>query len=195
MLMIMETQNPYGFILDTDHNRKQKLFNKNGSPKTKILFFGIIILLLLGAYLIISNVFLSKGDAALALINVRAQQEEIIRTATIATEDATSGITKNFALTVLTSVGSDNQSVREILSKANIKVKPIQLAAREDEDLESNLESAKKSGKFDETVTAKLKEQLTVYGTDLSDAYNLVSTDANKLILKSAYDSVTTILK
>lgn len=194
-MSMQNSSNPYDFIMEVDHNKKHKRFSTGSSPKSKLLFYLAIVLGLLLTYVVVSRVFLSNGDTAKALKNVRAQQIEILRIAEFGASESKSSSVKSLSQTVISSVSSQTNEISEIMTNAKIKVTAKELALREDDKFEEQKDSAIKTGKFDDFIAQEIRQTLQVYLNDLSTAYDQVKTDISKTALKNAFDSTSSILK
>jgi len=199
MLMVMDPQqqshNPYGFIMDADHKPKKSLIPTGGSPKNKIIFAFVGIVFLLVLYMIVSKIFFSNGDVDLALIRVRAQQVEIARVASLGVTNGTSSTTRNYSQTVLSSVSSEGTATGKLMTRAGIKVKPATLAGRKDPSTDVKLKTAIDNNNYDDVLLKTLKAELETYKNDLSQAYNKVSANNAKVLLKGANSNTLVLLQ
>jgi len=190
-----QSQNPYGFIMDTDHKQKSPLFSMGSSPKSKIIFAVLAVIFLLVLYTIVSRVFLNKTDKYDVLISVRAQQQEVIRIATLGLTDAKDDTTINYTQTILSSVSSDQAQVAAIMQKAGMKINKETLAARKNPKTDAALAEAEKNNTYDDTLTAVLQAQMKIYQKDLSSAYDVLSSNQAKVTVQVAHKSAALVLQ
>jgi hypothetical protein len=182
-----------------DFMLKQNAKPKRGLPLPALPKPAKIILAVVGGIfvlVIISSLLSShKSGGTQPIVNVMARGQEILRVTqltqqTLPLQDPS---TQALAATVYASVSSDEAQLKSYLSKSHIKVSTAALAADTDKTTDSSLQSASQNNGLDSAYVGYLKTALAKYQTDLQTAYKVAGPNG-KTILKSAFDSTTTLL-
>jgi len=190
-------QNPYGFIMDTEHQKKRgSLTGGNNSFRSRVLLLLGGATLLIIAVIVVSSLLSGKGSGnAQLLTDISGQQTEIIRVSGLGLKSATDPSTLALAETTLLSVQSQRSQLNGYLSKNNVKVTPELAAAYLNKETDKALASAMSSNKFDETFTKVIKDSLTTYLTSIEGSYLKASNEESKKILSDSFDSTKLLLK
>lgn len=188
--------NPYKFILDTNHQPKKGL-GKGVSSGLKTKIFAILgIGIALVVIIIVANaLFFKKEDNATKLSALAAEQTEIIRVADLGLKTSTDGDTRNFGQTARLTVQSHYNSLSSYLKTKNVSLTPLILKSKLDSKTDAALTTAAAANKFDEVFKDKLKTSLTTYAGNIKESYKTASNETSKKLLSDMYDSVETLLK
>jgi len=179
--------NPYEFIV-AGKQTKRSSFLGGGSFFGKIaLILGSAIVLIV-VIVLISSALSPKGINP-KLTDIAEQQQEIVRVAEAASQQAVGQDTKNFVTNVTFSVSSGQQQILGYLEKHGTKVSAKTLALKQDSQTDTLLTNAATAGNFDSAATQKLASSLQTYISSLKDAYNQTSSADLKQILQSDYAS------
>ncbi len=191
-----QQHDPYGFIMDTQHQPQKKPLGSQNSLKTRIFVAaGAAFALLIIFVLVNALVFNKKDPSAVLLINIAAEQQEISRLSEIGIKGATDPTTKNYVETIKLSIMTQQQDLSAYLAKNNVKTLPIELAAKKDTRVDDLLTAATKSNRFNETFDEQIRKNLAEYKTDVEKGYNNASNPTSKALLKKAFNSTAELLK
>ncbi len=189
--------NPYEFILNPTSPQKPKSpFSLNsGSPKGKImLVLGIGLTLLITVFLGITVLGGSNDSAGDLLLDVLQQQTEIARVAEQGTIKARQSKTQALASNVKLSIVSAQQQILPLAKKRGIKTDAKQLGLKKNATTDKKLQAAAENGQFDSVFTQSMSEQLSAYKNSLNSAYTKVTSQKDKVIIKSSYDGAALLL-
>lgn len=204
MLMLMQPSqptmpqgppsNPYDFITNPGQPAKKPVFG-GGSPKSRIILIGGGIILLLIIISVVGSLLSSAGQGdAKSLKNLVAQQEELARVATLGADKAQDASTRSLAYTVKLSVASQQQKLIAHLSKNNVKISKEELAAKKKQSVDTELDAATSSNRFDEAFSQVLSSELANYSRAVESLYQTTGSQTTKDILSEAYTSSSTLL-
>jgi len=183
--------------MDTEHQKKKPSLAGGGNTfRSKILLLlgGATVLIII--VILFSSLFLNKGTSNVQLlVDLRAQQLEIIRVSALGLKSATDPDTLAFAETTSLSVNSQQSKLSTYMTSKGVKVTPLQLNAKLDKDTDAALISAQSSNRFNEELIKILKQNLTAYLTSLKEGYKNASNETSKQILSDSYNSTELLLK
>lgn len=190
------SNNPYGFILDTEHQPKKPLLQNRNSLRSRLLIVvgggvGLVILLVI----ILSLANGGKTDNGKLLGDLVAEQAEIVR---VADQGANKGIdpsVRAFAEIAKLSVASQQARLTSYLEAHGVKLTPAQIDAKKSESTDTALNQAISNNRFDDVFTETLKSSLQTYSADLKNNYNVASNADSKKILSDSFTSTTSLLK
>lgn len=187
--------NPYEFIVNPNTARKSGgLFGGDKFlQKIAILVGGAILLMVIAGTLI--SAFGPKQNSSATLSAVAAQQQEIIRVATLGAGQASSAAAKNLATNVEVSVASNQTKVIAYLASKGTKLGTKQLALDQNAKTDATLANATATSTYDTAIEQILTNQLTSYSQTLRTAYGQSKNVAAKKILSDSYSSAATLLK
>jgi hypothetical protein len=189
-------QDPYHFIMNTEHQPKKSFGPNPGSFKGRLLFVaGGGLLLIIALIMAFSLLFGSRENNSQLLTSLTAEQQEIIRVSDLGVLGATDPATKAFAETTKLSVMTQQQSLTSYLASKKVKVTTVILASKKDATTDTALTSATANNRFDDVFTEMLKARLASYATALKRSYDSSSNQASKKILADSYNSTTQLLK
>lgn len=193
-----ENQNPYDFILNSgDQPKKTGLGNILSSPsgkKQRLIFIiaGVAILLII-ALIVFAMVFSGGGGNREQLLGLAQKHAEIIRVADIGVDKAKSSEARNLAMTTKLSLQSSQSSLMEVVQKTG-KVSNKELAAGQNKETDTALESAERNNRFDEAFVEILAKELTDYRGDLQTAFSNSSSASNKKVYSTIFGQTGAIL-
>lgn len=187
---------PYAFITQAPPKQKKPLIPQPDSPKRKILlaaglagilvFFGIVFIL----------IFSSGGANTEPLTSLAQTQNEIIRVSNLAGNEVKSASTADFTQNTYTSMVSAQNQTLEYIATLQGKAPPAkQLVLKQSSKTDEAFKKASQAGQFDEVVDTTLYTQLKAYQSEVSQVYEASGNAKTKALMKSLYDSVTTLLK
>lgn len=185
-------QNPYDFILNSNHQPQKQSFGSSKGPNKLLAIVGLLSVVVILVVVIVSLVFSKSGGSA-GISSVYAQQTEIIRILELGIQDTADTELKQQLSTLLLSVQSDARAISSVLGEEGTKQAKAEIALRKDAEIESALESARSAGTFDDVFLAAIKKQLVIYQKDLNTAFKQSSSDT-KNIIATAAQSVETVL-
>lgn len=191
------TPNPYDFILNPNSPQKPKspFTLSGGSPKGKImLVLGAGLTLLIAVFLGMSVLGGSNDSAGDVLLEVLQQQTEIARVAEQGTIKARQSNTQALASNVKLSIVSSQQQILPLAKKRGAKTDVKQLGLKKNATTDKKLSAAEENGQFDAVFTQSMSEQLTAYKNSLNSAYTKVSSQKDKIVIKSSYDGAALLL-
>ena len=188
--------NPYKFILDTEHQPKKSMSVTGKSAfKTKIfavLGLGILLIIVIVA---VNALFFNKENNATKLSSLAAEQTEIIRVADLGLKTATDGDVKGFAETARLSVQSHLNLLKAYLTKNSVELTPLILKSKLNSKTDAALTSAAAANRYDEVFKETLKTELKSYAVSIQASYKTASNETSKKLLSDMYDSIETLLK
>jgi hypothetical protein len=188
--------NPYEFIVSPNSSGKKgfgaSLAGGSFILRIGLLAGGFIVILIVAAVAI--TAFTPKGSLP-SFISVAQRQQEIIRIATNATQQAQSQDAQNFVANVQASVTSDQQAVITYLSAKGTKLGATQLALDKSTQVDAQLANAATANNFDSAIAQTMTSELQNYQSSLKTTYGQTSSAQAKLMLQKEYNSATLLLK
>src|SRR5579885_2120742 len=162
----------YDFIFNPPQAPKKRFGLPSGNStgqRIAIVSIGAFILLIL--FIILSSVLTSGSKTSTqTFINIAEEQAEIIRVATIGTQQSRGSDSKNLAMTVLLSMETTQQQTLALLTKNHHKLGTKQLAVKRNPQTDQALTSANLNNNFDEAFTQQMQTSLSTYRTDVKAA-------------------------
>ena len=187
---------PYGFIMDTQHQPKRKLQVNSNSLKTRLLMVvGIGMFVVIAAIVVMSILTGQKEKSAVLLTSLAAEQQEIARIADLGLKDAKDPSVKAYAGITKLSIITQQTKLITYLGSKNVKIIPATLISKQDKSTDSEFTAAKANNQFDEVLTATLKKSLTAYASSLKTSYQSASNPTSKKLLTDSYTSTDYLLK
>ena len=180
------------FIMNPGKPPRKKLFAGNNFAMTLALIVGgAFIFMIIVAMLL--NAFAPKKVSKADLISLAQTQQEIVRVATRANQDAVQQVTKNLAVTVQYTLTSQQQTVVNYLAKNGTKVSPKQLALKQNATTDQQLTSATSTSTFDLVFSQIMQNELQAYANSLK-ALNAKAASTTEQNFTSAYYQQTQLL-
>jgi len=184
---------PYEFIMTTPHKPKRSL--GGGSMKQRIIIaVGGFSLLLIVVLVFLSLIGGGGSGNTDSLIKLAEQQNEIVRIAGLAKDKASSGSTKNLAITAQLSIQSAQINTLALLKKDGQKVSNKQLTLLQDSTTDQQLTAAVTAGNFDTTFAQVLQDKLISYQIDVQNTYKNATSLSEKQLLQANFVSVAYLL-
>lgn len=178
----------YDFILNPPSTKKKHLLPTSNSPKQRILiavaFGGVMLIVLI---LVIGMLFGSKNNSA-TLIDLAAQQSEIIRVSDIGANKAKTPAAKNLAITTKLSLQTTQNQTLDHLKKLKNTVGTKELAQKKNTKTDQQLDAAAVNNKFDEIFIQIIRSSLSDYRTAVKKLYDTTSSKTEKQFLASSYN-------
>lgn len=184
MAMEMQPQNnPYDFIVNTNHKPKRPLLPGGNSKQARIfvVFGGVLVLIIVGA-IVMSLITAASSTGHKTLVEAAQQQTEIIRVSKIGVAKARDPVTLNLAVTTNLSLQSDQAALLK-----QVKVTPKELALGRSTKTDIALTTAEQSNQFDQVFTKTIQSQLATYRSTLKKAYDSSSSKKLKATLADEY--------
>jgi len=186
----------YDFIFNPPQAPKKRFGLPSGNStgqRIAIVSIGAFILLIL--FIILSSVLTSGSKTSTqTFINIAEEQAEIIRVATIGTQQSRGSDSKNLAMTVLLSMETTQQQTLALLTKNHHKLGTKQLAVKRNPQTDQALTSANLNNNFDEAFTQQMQTSLSTYRTDVKAAYDASKSNSEKQILSNSYTGISVLL-
>lgn len=161
-----------------------------GKPAKIFAAAGILFVLVI----IIAVIFGGKSGGGNQVVDLMAQNQEIIRVSLAQDPQLKDTNVKGLSATTQTVLASQQSELANYLARAKVKYKPKDLAKRTNINTDAQLQSAAQNNNLDSSYTAYLKTSLTTYQNSVSKVYKISKSTLLKDTLQSAYDSVTTLL-
>lgn len=177
--------NPYEFIINPATPKRPGFFSGPSFGKRIALVGGMLVILMI----IISMVMSALGpkDVTTQFIKLDQQQEEIIRVASNAVEQAGNQDVKNFLTNTEASITSNQLQVNQYLVDHHHKVSPKLLALGKNADTDTLLANAAAANNYNQVALQIITTDLQSYATLLQSTYQQAPGSASKAILQKSY--------
>lgn len=186
--MNSEQQNPYQFIVDTDHSKRKPRMPVGNSKQSRIFIVAGGALALIVAAFVVMGLINSASNAGKAdLVKVAQKQAELVRISELGMERSKGSSAKNLATTVNLSLQSDQTILVAALKTAGIKVSSKELALGKDQKTDTALTAAEQANKFDDVFIQTIQAELVEYQQSLKTAYDKASGNKLKQTLSDQY--------
>jgi hypothetical protein len=187
---------PYHFIMNAPKAPRRKVL-KTGSLRSRLLLIVGIAAVVIAAIMLVSSLLSrSSKQVTTDLINIVAEQQEIIRVANVGALGATGDlVTQSWAVTTESTIGSEQQALIKYLKQKEIVILPTELVGKLNKKTDTDLAAAKVNGTFVVVFKASLRASLTTYATDLKKSYKGVSSPEIKQLLSDSYKNTVSLLK
>lgn len=196
----------YDFINAEQINKKKGLFGKQtptaGNMNSsegfrKRLIIGVAGFVVVGIVIaIVAALILGSGGSGNTqdMINVAADQTEIIRVADLGVKSARGNQAQNFATTTSMTIQTDRKDVLAAVKNHRTKVNDKLLATSKNAKTDAALQVASQNNRFDEDFTTILTTMLTNYQKKVKAAYDATSNVADQKVLSSSYTHAAILL-
>jgi hypothetical protein len=184
----------YDFFMNPQQAGKPRLAGPS-SPISRILVVvgGLVLLIII--FVIISSL-LSGGPTPASLQTIVVEdQAEIMHLSKAGSNTASSAVAKNFAITSLFTITTDQQNLVTYLAQNKVKITPAQLALKVSAKTDADLATALSAGVYDQTYTQAMTTVFTSYAQDINTAYKKTTGTNGRKILASQYKSAIVLLK
>ncbi len=189
---------PYDFIMNDPRLKKgpnSKPKPADNGTKQRLLYAlgGALVMVIL--FVLFFGLISSSGkDSTKVLVDIAAQETEIIRLADSGAAKAHTIHAKNLAAISALSLSTNHSVVLKMIRAKNHKLTTIELGSKRDVKIDAALTLADQSNKFDETFLSYLISDLSAYRSTLKKAFD-ASTNANdKKNLSIFYERASLIL-
>ena len=194
----MEPKSPspnYDFIMQDKKTAKKKLplpsLPKLPKPFGTILVIVFVIFLLI---IIIAVAFRGGSGGNQPLTDAMARAQEISRVSSLVQQAAPDSQTKDLAVTVQGSLGSEEAQFNNYIQKSGgKKVNLAKLTTDQNSNSDAQVKTAAQNNNLGQFYTAYLKNGLATYKSLLQTAYTSAKGDG-KTTLSNAYNSIQVIL-
>ncbi len=188
--------NPYGFIMDTEHQPKKKLqVNSNSFKARLLLVLGIGVFIIVGAIIVSSIITGQREKNAVLLTSLTAEQQEIARVADLGFKDAKDPAVKAYAGIAKLSIITQQAQLVAYLGTKNVALGPVDLNNKLNKTTDADFMAAKANNQFDEVFTDTLKKSLNTYQVNLKTSYDGASNEISKKLLSDSFTSTSYLLK
>ena len=181
----------FDFMLKNNQQAKRRLpLPLLPRPAKIILAVVVAIFVLILAFSLLAG---RSGGGTQSIISALARGQETLRVTQIIQPQLQDPAAQALAATASSTLSSDQQQLKAYLATNHTKVGTAQLAADTNKTTDSALQTAQQNNNLDTAYVSYLKTSLSEYQTSLQTAYKSAGTKG-KVILKSAFDSTTTLL-
>ncbi len=154
-------QNPYDYLLNPPTApRKQRPLFSGGNKVVKVVFVAVVLVVVLIAYSVFSNLTKTNYDA---VVRLAERQQEIVRVSNLGLASAQDPATRVYVSTIASTTQSEQYATVAFLSKKQIKVSPSVLALKQDSSIDTSLKSAQQNNTYDKVLTDTLNDLLLSY--------------------------------
>lgn len=158
----------------------------------KILVIGVAIVVII---LAASLIFGGKKSNTTQVLDLMAQQQEMIRVSKLEDRQFTDANVLNLSATTQETLQSQQAQLKLYLSKIKAKYKLKQLAARTNQSTDAQLQTAYQNNNLEKAYVLYLKNALATYQSSIQELYKTTPSKTLKLSLNEAYSSVAVLLK
>jgi len=184
--------NPYEFIVNPNTPQKRGgLAGAGFGKQIALLVGGVVVLLIIAAVAL--SALKPKGIGS-DMLAIAQRQQEIVRLATAASQQASGQDAKNFAINTQLSVSSSQQQVVGFLTTHGTKTNEKLLALDHTAATDTLLASAANAGTYDSAVVSTLSDQLKTYEGQVQSTYKKATSKTSKQLLQNSYTSASKLL-
>lgn len=190
-----QPQPDYSFIMNPEKPPRKSWLPGGQSVIGRVLIALVGLLLIMVVFVVAKGLFGSSSDMS-GFISLAQRQQEIIHLTTNAKEvEGLPENTKNFIVTADLSLANTQKDFLTYLSNNGTKVDIKVLNQTVNAQVDSELETAKGNGRYDEVFRAAVSEELNSYRQALQNTYNSTSGPKGKELLSSAFDESQLLLQ
>ncbi len=185
--------NPYEFIVAAGPKRSSGFHLNNSTLLTRLVIatVGLIVLVVIA---LVAVAMLSPKGSTPGLTATAERQQEILRVASAAAQQASDQDTLNFIANVNLSVSSSKYQVVSYLSKHGVKLDTKTLALDYSSQTDTTLKAAQSAGTYNSAVVQNLVDQLTTYQSLLRSTYQQTTNKTAKALLQTSFASADKLL-
>jgi hypothetical protein len=179
--------NPYEFIVNPNTPKHSKFSFGGGSSfglRLAIVGAGLVVLMIIIGVLMSS---LGPKSTTPDLEAIAQRQQEIIRIAAGASQQAAGQDTKNFASNVQITVGSSQTEVLNYLAGRGVKMKSKQLALDQNPKIDTYLTDAASANNYDGALAQTLSDELQTYEALLQKTFKETSSKQTRTVLQDCF--------
>ncbi len=186
---------PYDFIMDPAQKRNAPL-SPAGALKQKFIPIALFLVFIITAIIVAFSLLSSIGKTNNQdLINVQAQQTELLRIINLGQKNLSDITVKNKLATLDAIVTTDEKQVSDLLTTRKEIVTKLQLNALTDKDIDASFESARQDGTYDAVVQEAVSSRSNKYYSALKTSFAEASTAKEKQLLKTAIENLETTIQ
>jgi flagellar basal body-associated protein FliL len=186
--------NPYEFIVNPNTpKRSSNIFGGIMSSWKGLAVAGVGVVIIVFIIGIVMSSLAPEGSTP-GLTAAAQRQQEIVRIATAANLNATSPDVRNFAVTVATTIQSNQVQTTAYLASHGTKLNDKLLALDQSAQTDTLLANAATAGNYDTTVTQNLTSQLQTYQGILTSTFKQTNNTAAKALLQADYSTAQKLL-
>ncbi len=187
---IQPGQSPYDFLLNPASVPKSKLVSKVPLPRDPFLRRVVIVLgggigLIIVIALLAGVIF--SGGSGSSLTTLAQEQNELIRIATAAANQATVQTTKNLAVNTQTILTTNQQQLLAYAKKHGQSIGTKQLGLTKSSATDTQLANALAASNYDTVFIQITQAQLTTYSKLLKQTFSSTSNATGKQLLRADY--------
>ncbi len=185
--------NPYDFIINPNSAppKRDNLLGDKFIRNVALAFAGLAVLVI-GAAVALSA--LTPKGSVPGMTSIAERQQELIRVATAATQQAGSSDAKNFVTNVEIDITSDQQQVLGYLSAHGAKLGSKTLGIDQNAQTDTQLANAATANNYDPTVAQALASELQTYEGLLKTTYGQTSNPDAEKLLKTTFNNADILL-
>jgi hypothetical protein len=194
--------NPYDFILNPPKPTAQHPLGKLPLPKIGGRSLGLQIGVLVGGAIVLMIILgvivsaltggnLNKTD----LINLAAQQTELIRVANLSSGLVTQSVNQNLSINAVLTLKTDNRALLGFLTSEGVKVSTKQLTIDQSAETTLQLQNAQANSTIDVVFAQVMQNELQSYATNVKKDYNEATNPTLKQLLQTDYTQAELLLK
>lgn len=191
----------YDFIINPEtpvkHAPLGGLGGPSGSPAIKLLVIvGLVFVavIVLGVILRLAVGSGGGGFNKTATLAVLQDQTELIRVATVGSQNSTTQNNKNVSITTKLGLTSDQQALLQYASTQHYSPNSKSLGLKHSGSTDTTLTNAQSASTFDQAYVSVMQQDLQIYQRDLSAAYKNANAKT-KAVLQTDYEHAQLLLE
>lgn len=179
---------PPGYEFITSPNKPQTTRGPSSPVKRALVVLGgLLVLLILFVFI---KSLLSGGGNKPQLLSVVQDQQELIHLSTASQQETTLSITnKNFAVTAELGLTSDQSKLLHYASKDGLKLNKKLINRKVSLAVDKQLADASAASTYDTAFRTIMQTKLSVYQSDIKQAYAKTKGRTGRALLKENYSS------
>lgn len=180
---------PAGYEFLSGGSAPQKTTSGPSSTLKRVLVVAIGLIILIVLFTVVKGL-LSGGSNKPQLLSVIQDQTVLIHLSTDAQEQkALSVMNKNFAITTQLSLSSERSQLLSYANKNGAKFKPKQVSLKLSLATDQKLAAASTASTYDSTFKEVMLAKLSLYKSDLKQAFAKTKGTNGRALLSKQYDS------
>jgi hypothetical protein len=188
----------YDFIMKDKPKGRPNLLpvTPGSSLRNRILVVVAAGVLLIALIAILASFFIRDSKSTITeMTEIAKQQQELIRVATLGTQNARTANGMNLAVTAKSTLESDQKATVAYLTSQKQKIDQKTLALGKNSQTDSLLTLAEQTNKFDETFTEIMRSELTKYQAQIKKTHDSATSKKAKQVLADNYAHVGALLE
>ena len=196
---IQPDQSPYDFLLNPAPAAKpSKIAGKLPLPHDPFLRRIVIILGggigLVIVVAILASIIFGGTSASANLTTLAQQQNELIRIATAASNQAVSQTTKNLAINTQLVLTTDQEQLLAYAKKHGLSIGTKELAGTKSTDTDTQLSNALAASNYDVVFIQIVQSQLTTYQALVKQTFTAIHDNLGRQLLNNDYTAASALL-